>query len=481
MSSGGLQHDDMEVDALPSALWTKSEGFQQNSVLNAMRMAQLVSQNPNSITHGAVIPLPPRTRVQALGGKYQPIFDYKLEIFGRLARQDRCFICLSTQIVARRWGILFCRDCLKEYVIAKGDLAGIYNYEEILDCATLTPVVVHRTMYYYLPELNSILRDEFDGLLIQTVLMQIKRHSFMMEKERVQRSALEGRRRLMRAKIVLFAQQIWEGHDPIPEKVIDEKSGEVTLIPRPEFSSTQYKAFRERFAPTSKLGTFLFPEYLLVEHPVSLSEEYDAAGGWLPDPTRGTPRTATVDMITNRKICAWAEEMLRQLTSYTDLDYHQRGMGGYVDNWVNAVKQYHVSRLEAEIKSGFTVNLGHVPQHLQGQGAYTRLRDLRTKCGLQAPGAILMPLLPKRPAVGPETAHLSPTEFMRLDRIASRAEANRAEGTKFFNKILRSCCVACPLQSPMTFAKPGLEGLVEHVRYTHRHFFWRDDDFHVVG
>lgn len=45
-----------------------------------MRMAQLVSQNPNSILFGAVIPLPPRTRVQVLGGKYEPIFDYKREI-----------------------------------------------------------------------------------------------------------------------------------------------------------------------------------------------------------------------------------------------------------------------------------------------------------------------------------------------------------------------------------------------------------------
>ena len=75
----------------------------------------------------------------------------------------------------------------------------------------LTPYVIKSTVYYYLPELNNIIRDCFDGLPVQTLLKILKQHSYMMEKERVQRSALEGRRRLMRAKIVLFAQQIWEG------------------------------------------------------------------------------------------------------------------------------------------------------------------------------------------------------------------------------------------------------------------------------
>lgn len=90
-------------------------------------------------------------------------------------------------------------------------MARIYNYQDILDRATLTPYEVGTTKHYYLPELNNILRARFDGLPVQTLLLLAKKHSFTVEKERVQRSALEGRRRLVRAKIVLFAQKIWDG------------------------------------------------------------------------------------------------------------------------------------------------------------------------------------------------------------------------------------------------------------------------------
>lgn len=68
------------LTALPPALWKKPEGFQQNLVLDAMRAAQFASMYTISIMQGAVFPLPPRIRVQLLGGKYQPIFDYKCEI-----------------------------------------------------------------------------------------------------------------------------------------------------------------------------------------------------------------------------------------------------------------------------------------------------------------------------------------------------------------------------------------------------------------
>ena len=90
-------------------------------------------------------------------------------------------------------------------------MARIHDYQEILDRATLTPYEVGTTEYYYLPELNDILRVCFDGLPVQTLLLLAKKHSFMVEKERVQRSALEGRRRLVRAKIVSFAQKMWDG------------------------------------------------------------------------------------------------------------------------------------------------------------------------------------------------------------------------------------------------------------------------------
>lgn len=212
-----------------------------------------------------------------------------------------------------------------------------------------------------------------------------------------------------------------------------------------------------------------------------LTEEYDSSSGWLPDPTKDMMRAATVDMIADDTISKWAEEMLWLLTSVAHPHYYRKGMGGYVDKWMNAVKQYHISRLEVEITSGVTVNIGHAPEQFHGDRTYARLRDLRAKCGLQAPGAILMPQLPRRPERGLAGAHYSTTEFMRLDQAAARAEANRTEGIKFFNKILRRCCVACPLTSPWTVPNLGLEGLIEHVRTGHHQLFWHSDEFHVVG
>ena len=253
------------------------------------------------------------------------------------------------------------------------------------------------------------------------------------------------------------------------------------LKSRPAFSPTQFETFRNRFAPTSKLGTFLFPGYLLAEPSALLTEDYDSSSGWLPDPTKGMGRAATVDMIAEQTISMWAEEMLWLLTSVAHPNYYRKGMGGYVDKWMNAVKQYHVARLEVEIKSALTVNISHAPEPFHGDRTYDRLRDLRAKCGLQAPGAILMPQLPKRPELGPAGAHYSSAEFIRLDQAAARAETNRAEGIKFFNKIIRSCCVGCPLTSPWTVPNQGLEGLVEHVRTGHRQLFWHSDEFHVVG
>ena len=256
----------------------------------------------------------------------------------------------------------------------------------------------------------------------------------------------------------------------------------MTLIPRLGFSPTQYETFRKRFAPTCKLGTFLFPAYLLAEPSALLMEEYDSSSGWLPDPTKeDMERADTVDMIADDTISKWAERMLWCLTSVAHPFYHRKGMGGYVDKWTNAVKQYHISRLEMEIKSVVTVKISHACVQFHADRTYERLRDLRAKCHLQAPGAILMPQLPTRPERGLAGVRYSTSEFMHLDQAAARAEANRAEGIKFFNKIIRSCCIACPVTSPSTVPNLGLEGLVEHVRTGHRQLFWHSDEFHVVG
>lgn len=66
-----------------------------------------------------------RRHVQALGGSYQPVFNYKREIVGYLKTSQRCYICLNLTsadgeaVDTWRWGILFCNECLKQHTISK--------------------------------------------------------------------------------------------------------------------------------------------------------------------------------------------------------------------------------------------------------------------------------------------------------------------------------------------------------------------------
>jgi hypothetical protein len=66
-----------------------------------------------------------RRRVQALGGAYEPVFNYKREIKTHIKHGKRCFICLSGKVtrdeppLVEQWGISWCSLCLEKYTIGE--------------------------------------------------------------------------------------------------------------------------------------------------------------------------------------------------------------------------------------------------------------------------------------------------------------------------------------------------------------------------
>ena len=446
---------------------------------------------------------PEHERVQALGGPYQSSCDYRAEILGHMKTNQRCFICLCIRNSAgapvdskphRQWGILFCSGCLKDYsiggcltncintpvandVLAAGIVRKVVPVAGILDSTSLPSFTTGSTQYYYLPEVDEILRSH-TGLDVKIALMSHNRVLQQKEKARVQASNLERQRRIIRQQIVLFAQRLWEGEDPAPEEVIDVRTGKVIAFePRKTLTSPElYQCFRERFAPTAKLKEFLFPEHLLDIRPTDLP--YNPLGGWLQDPTKKLRSFVTADNMSNRYVSDCAEKMLHCLTNWRDPLYYRKGMGGYVDSWMNAAKQYHINRLEAELASGLTVNMGYIPTDCHGNSQFARLRRLRAKCGLQKLDSVHMDQVPKRPEREPLSASYPLYEYIRRDQAVARAETKRAEGIKYFNKIIRETTTTCP-STALLFYPMGLEGLVEHMRVGHGDVFWQSDDFHV--
>ena len=301
----------------------------------------------------------------------------------------------------------------------------------------------------------------------------------MIKKNQIESSQLEAHRRQVRLGIVQFAQTMWEGQDPDPDELIDAETGEILeRLPRAHLSSPDtFKVFRERFAPTHELRKYLFPAYNVVTRPSMLP--YDPATGWMHDPTTAL-KLNDFQHLTSRWISDHAENMLRRLTQWREGTYYRKGYGGYVGNWVDAAKQYHIARLEAELDSGCTVHISHAPATHHGNDCFARIRKLRMKCGLQDEGAAHMHALPQRPHRDNLITQYSLKEYVDLDQQAVDAELVRQEGIKSFNKIVRKSCVACP-DTTLLFYPMGFEGLVQHMKFGHAKLFWETDDFHVIG
>ncbi len=136
---------------------------------------------------------------------------------------------------------------------------------------------------FYRPEFDEIVRD-LTGLdaKSKTLLNQVQNQ--MALKIHLEESVEEPIRRVARCKLVEFARLIWDGQDPMPNKICCSLSGDLLRSePREGMpDEATFRGFRERFAPTYKLEEFLFPAYSLDDRPTQLPYQ---PCEWLEDPT----------------------------------------------------------------------------------------------------------------------------------------------------------------------------------------------------
>lgn len=349
----------------------------------------------------------------------------------------------------------------------------------VLGDVNLLPYQTGSSLIFFRPEVNNLVCTA-TGLYLETQELNHKARQQLTEKERVGRSGLEGHRRIVRCLVVAAAELLWEGYDPSPMEIKDPESGKIIGWQQREGmgSSETYQAFRDRFAPTQKLKTFLFPDYLLDEFPTRLP--YNPASGWMDDPTMLLRKKEQFDTLTERWVADRAFEMLEKLTDWRHTNYYHKGRGGYVTNWIRAAKEYHVERMEASLEECATVNLEHVPVESRQASELRRFHKLRVKCGLQDERSTTMHPLPQRPERGGLLSPYSFDQYVRLDQLAAAAEQERAAGIKYFNKIIRHTCVGCP-ETALLFYPMGFEALVEHMRSAHAKRFWTKDDFDTIG
>lgn len=336
------------------------------------------------------------------------------------------------------------------------------------------------TEVYFKPEIDHLLAF-FTGHDFDTNLMVYKRLQQEAEKDRRETSSLETRRRTVRHLIVAAAESMWNGTEPFPIPILCAETGDILGWDRFPDSPTKssYRAFRRRFAPTRVLKSFLFPDYALSDKPRQLP--YSAAAGWMDDPTMSLKKSDDFrEVVTPAWVREKAGGMLSCLTDWRHTEYYRKGRGGYVTNWMDAVKQWHITRMEAELESGAIVRMDHVPEDLHGDRHYWRIHKLRIKLGLQNDETRGMNPLPGRPERGIAVSREAYDEFQRLDQRATEAEQKQLEGIKHFNKIIRHTCVACPDTSLLLYPM-GFEGMLEHLRTWHPKLYFTTDDFHPIG
>ena len=451
-----------------------------------------------------------------LGGPYEPTYDYRREIIGRPPTQWRCDICLTQRRYgsAKAWNITFCQNCLEDYTICK-----FSDRSFLTSCKLIYIIAVWEVKYLrvpaadaalphlahsicsvrgmrrvYRPEIDEIIKNT-TGLDSQTVKLVNRKQEQMRRRLRLERSEDEHVRRTARRKIVEYARLIWEGEDPVPNKIYSSSSGDVfETVPRLGMpGANTFRWFRDRFAPTVKLHEFLFPDDTLNDNPTQLPyDPYDPQRykRWLKDPTTILTRdSSTVE--DDQWYAEQALEMLKHLSSWNTPDYYASGsgkptLGGSVATWVNAAKDYHVQRLEKELETGVTATLSHTPVELHRTRLFHRIRELRYQCGLQARSARRMTRLPKSLKLEACMAKGSIARFFSRQQKIEEAERARSQRVKIFNKIVRVASKRCPVcteihQSVRSYRHAGLEWIVDLVRKRHPNSFWTLDDWHTVG
>ncbi|KAI9845561.1 MAG: hypothetical protein M1837_004658 [Sclerophora amabilis] len=413
---------------------------------------------------------------KVLGSVYDPNFNYKREVAGRIHCWGRCSNCLcekdsdgSTRVYSY-WGLTWCSDCFKAHSVSINDLKFIPQIDQYLEYVTrekIRPTPSTRAYHYYLPEVDEILVG-LTGLNFANNRLMYDRARHSTNMARLGNSKVEGRRREVRVMIVKAAEVIWEGKDPFPHVVVDENTGQTKFESRFWMpGADRYRHFRERWAPTKVLAHFLFDPHDLAEKPSEIP--HCSARGWQRDPTKKLRNKSDFDNVTDRFICRSALEMLDTLTNWRSPAYNTKGSGGYVDYWKAAVHQWHVERLEEELITGATFRMEHI------RPIDTRhIINLKVKLGIPLDTDELS-----------KTLNILETTFKDFDDFERRHEATRAcernlvELNSHFNKMIRTNCRRCPV-SGMLFYPLGFGGLVAHMKSGHPEQYW-NGTFHCIG
>lgn len=290
-------------------------------------------------------------------------------------------------------------------------------------------------------------------------------------------SKVEARRRPIRQLIVDAAEKLWDGFDPYPVEVKNIFGQVVSYETNPAVPVADHWAvFRDRFCPTSKLHQVLFPAAKLAQNPLSAHPQHGYE--WLPDPTMRLTTAKHFSRVDDDWVTATTLQMLFDLVDYRDSDIYKTAVyGGNVTAWIEAAKDWHTQRLDAELASGAVMNMDQVTldQRWQNQGMHRGIANLRERLGITRNPAHLHDCSEHFQALHRSKfafEHPSPTYQYLPD-------ATEASVNKHFHRIVRKACNRCP-ESSYLFFPIGFDGLLEHMRCHHPVEFWADT-FHLLG
>lgn len=224
------------------------------------------------------------------------------------------------------------------------------------------------------------------------------------------------------------------------------------------------------FCPTSRLHEFLFSPEKLTQYSTELCHSSSQLE-WLKDPTMELRTPSHFRRVTPQWLTSTALGMLFSLTCIHDPSYESSGFGGSVTTWIKAAKDWHTQRLAAELASGDVISMRQISpeMRLRNQGYHRGIARLREKLHL-----------PRNP---PGVAHLPEHEYLKRDTSntcsPSSSHVSEAEANKYFRRIVMASCVRCP-ESSYLFYPIGMEGLLEHMRLSHRAKFWAGN-FHLLA
>ncbi|KAI9835214.1 MAG: hypothetical protein M1838_005368 [Thelocarpon superellum] len=407
-----------------------------------------------------------RDKKAYVGAPYDPIFNYKREMQGWLKMPGCCSVCFNRQTwegsvrVSRHWKMQWCDPCLREYSTTMATvkkIPDVFPKLESLTRATIRLGWNRKTEYFFAPEIDQLTR-RLTGYYCATMRQRQKAVDRLTANHQLERSGIEQRRRMLRWELVRVAERMWEGRDPYSSEDVPVNGASMLQnqfnTPGPAIFAT----YRTRFAPTASLRTFLFAPAALATRPTQLP--YTPASGWLADPTRKL-RDAEVDAVESPWICDNALEMLTRLTDWTHWDYGQKGHGGFVDTWRNACTQWHLARLEAELRSGATQRMEYFSPSTQ-----LLLKPFRARLGL-VPRETLPTLPPRRVGMTADEYR----DLARHELLVQNAARRLTAAEKRFVQIARHCCAMCPVSHGL-YTPVGLEGLVRHMQIAHSELFW---------